>query len=130
MATKSCFLRRDSDEWHNAWNSLCPDGDFNAGEWWQYMSTEYDSLRCGWVHQFRNRWLNGRRQYRNIPATVPPIAAYESEYEVYAEKVGDFADPVLIKTRNGYESRLTFREEECGGVFDGFSVSSDADSGL
>lgn len=32
--------------------------------------------------------------------------------------------------RATYESRTTFREEECGGVFDGSRVISDADPGL
>lgn len=150
------FLTPTSPEWPSMWEALADaTGDYadccpETGECWQYMGTVLDPTFSTptLVHQFR---------HRDRPAEAKTIGGFDCRgrfyLDLHAETLDlvrvtchEYRDPDRIPAaltsaeaikrardeaqRIEYPDHVPFRESECGGAFDGFSVSSDADPGL
>lgn len=141
------YLTPTSPAWPEVWSALATAvGDYadccpETGECWQYMGT------WSTVHQFR---------HRNRPATARAILGFPGHHrdrvyldlhveslEVARVRVQLHTDKPSIpaaladsraigeRTEAGREqNRLDRQPEDYGGAFDGFTVTSDADSGL
>lgn len=108
------FLRRESLELAEAWARAVPGEDKeqedpDTGEVWQYMGTCWTTTSHPdgkWVHQFRHRWLAGKRVYREIvasPGWWPTREEIQSTPAEVDRQMSAFVDRIAahLKTRKG-----------------------------
>jgi hypothetical protein len=87
------WLKQGTEEWKRAWKSCCPNGKVNEGEGWQYMGTVQNEEGY-YKHQFRNRCINGQREYRHVaavqfPNICPEVYEPKTVYTAVCTKMSD-----------------------------------------
>jgi len=117
---------QEPSEWEFAWAGLARlgyDVDLrdDSGEVWQYMDTCRDNGGQLW-HEFRHRWYTPAQ--KRVYARVKASDDYQS---AHPEPKPEPVAPIPYRYA---PSGPQFNEFDCSGVYDGISVTSDADPGL
>lgn len=124
------------------WQDIAAENEHN-GERWQHMGVWLSDDGSTWRVQFRHRDhpTTGKREYCEYALSAEDVLAYlpQTHKDEQVRRVQERARAKELERRRtmAYASSARvrlfpsrFREEDCGGAFDGINVTSDADPGL